>query len=605
MVGLPSLGRICTEELQLDGVAQKKLLADTKAFRTAWVWDNRGSEKAMSSKEMAVYYLTEGNKAKGIKPGRLLWQTFRTNIETPQRMLPRDDEIVLRGVERVFEKWERYARDKRRTHGRTTADGGQATSKDEDEDDDDDDELPEVRDLVDALRCNAGERGTKERENQFTQDSPCTSGNQPQDKPSAQADHILDCTRDSLFNNVPLPPDDPKDEEYYEPSSRLSDKPRRLPATRKEIERRNHLPASQRSRESTLIPTEEAINLINKRKRNHAAKKTGSLGTADGSTMAFGDEELRYATDTTTDTTSVHKQTPASRRKERDVAESLFVAPQPTPPTSVARREHTTMRQQASKRQKLGMSPQALNSSTDGHVSGENCWPNIERRVTHGSVMLDDTVPSLSHEREVPDSPLFVSQNPLDSMPVAEGGKRSQTPESPRASRRSVMDEDDRKPWVVGTRETSLRSQAPSREDSIDLGSVHPDDELTALRQSAGTQADDRQRGQMSGQLFAPGNTRLPPRLWILTTRTPPFLWTLWDGASLETVTLDLTKAKLKSHLELDRLTRIKIRFSDRKQEWMMVLSSWDELQYQDIKATVAAKIRIRDVYFSPDYRDC
>ena len=219
-------------------------------------------------------------------------------------MLTLKSSRVLRGVERVFEKLERYARDKRKKHGRTTSVGGQTIDEDEDEDvscskgdgcqsllrvPGQDDHIP---DLVEALENDARASGRGERVDQIGQHPRPTTGTQAENKPSAHRHQESDAISDPIFGDVPIPADNPKDKEY-EPSWRLSDEPTRLPATRKEIERRNQLPPSQRSRESTLIPMEEALNCFSKRKRNQCTKPDKSPGTAGKSETGREDAEVR------------------------------------------------------------------------------------------------------------------------------------------------------------------------------------------------------------------------------------------------------------------------------------------------------------------------
>lgn len=210
----------------------------------------------------------------------------------------------------MFEKLEYNARDRRRrTHGHAASAGGQITA----DDDDDDvgysmrdpiylifaaltnrmqgDEFPYILDLRHVWKTTASANGGGEQADLVAQHSTPITDSQAQDTSSAQDNHGLNTIDDPTYADIPIPREDSQDKEY-EPSARLSDEPRRLPTTRKEIERRQHLPLSQRSSELTLIPMEEAVLGVNKRKRNQGPTTKKSPGTAGMSAIRGGNFEV-------------------------------------------------------------------------------------------------------------------------------------------------------------------------------------------------------------------------------------------------------------------------------------------------------------------------
>ncbi|KAL8863479.1 MAG: hypothetical protein Q9178_000160 [Gyalolechia marmorata] len=583
MVKLPSLREICAEELRLDDPTQKRLRADTKTFRAAWIEDNGGPDNVTSNRELALRFLTDGNAAVGVKPGSLLWQTSGLDPNHLQNILPRDDEIVLRGVERVFEKLECYARDKRKTHGRTTSVGGQTIGEDEDVSSSKDtgcqsllrvpgqDDLTNIPDLVEALENNARATGRGERVDQIGQ-HPRPTGTQVEDKPSAHRHRESDAIWDPIFGDVPIPADNPKDKEY-EPSWRLSDEPTRLPATPKEIERRNQLPPSQRSRESTLIPMEEALNCINKRKRNQCRKSNKSPGTAGKSKLGLEDAE-----NVIKDTTLTDAQTLAFPRPKRDVAGRLFATTEPTLSIS---QFSPTMDQSAAKRQKLQKPPESPSPTNLSQATGGRPWPIGPRRPTSDNCAMDVTAPSLRSEREIPDSPSSVVEDEVDNRSIDKRDDRSRTYVSPTSPNEGKLDEEDSQElYDSTTRESSVQVENLSRrEESVELGSYSAENRVDGPGQPAG------------------GFTDLPPNIWILT---PNLSWMCWNKASMDTVTLHAMSEEVKSHMKVESLPGLTMRISDRKENWIIVLRPDEELRHEDIKAMVKANPRIRDVYYSP-----
>ncbi|KAL8681516.1 MAG: hypothetical protein Q9186_002402 [Xanthomendoza sp. 1 TL-2023] len=565
-MGLPSLTKICGQELLLDDVAQKKLRADAKDFRAACVAEHEGSGKVMSSKEMAMRYLTDGNEAIGIKPGASLWQTSRQNTDSPQLILPRDDEIVLRGVERVFEKMEQYARDKRKTHGRTTIDGGQTTGNDEEDDD-----FPDLPDLADVLSAT---KGRKKSVDQVPPHLICTASLREEAQPSSQTDQAPEPAWDA---DIPFPCDNRKDKEY-EPSSRLTDEPTRLPTTRKEIERRKHLPPSQRSRESTLIPIEEAINHFAKRGRSQGVnpqkiRSRGRKFVTDGE-----DEE-----DAPTDTDSTGIQGPNShwwRGKMENARSSV------QKPASLVEGVHVAAFKQVTKKPRLRMSTRELMPSRPLSSNGPRA-------------LTDVTAAYVPFTNEIPDSPQVAEQDLVDGMPVVEEDDRSQTLVAlPTSDRARVDDDGIPQSCTRGTRESSLSGEVTSQaEDSIELGSVVGRYQAHASQHSAADEAHDEPSEDMSWREPQPDP---PPNVWILTTKTPTLSWMWWNEASLDAMSLGIMTEVVKRHMQLDQLRQMKIIFADRSQEWLIVLRSDDEWRYQDIKAMLMAKTDVRDIWFSP-----
>ncbi|KAL8807389.1 MAG: hypothetical protein Q9182_000728 [Xanthomendoza sp. 2 TL-2023] len=555
-MGLPSLFNICVQELRLDDVAQKKLRADAKEFRAACVAENEGSGRVMSSKEMAMRYLTDGNPAIGIMPGALLWHTSRQNTDGPQLILPRDDEIVLRGVERVFEKMERYARDKRKTHGRSTTDGGQTTGNDEE-----DDEFPERADLADILSAAMRRKKTVD---QVPQHSASTASIREQASPSS---HTEQAPEPAWDDDIPFPPDNRKDKEY-EPSGILTDEPMRLPTTRKEIERRKHLPPSQRSRESTLIPVAEAVSRFNKRGRSKTPKVRGK---GKNSSMEGVDEE-----DAPTDPDSTGIQDPNSHCW-RGKAETARSGVQSSP---FVEGVHATVFKRFAKKPRVCVSNKDL--------------PPSRPSLSNGTGALTDiTAAYVPFSKEIPDSPQVADQDLVNDMPIVEDDDRSQTFVAlPRCDRARLDDEGDPQSC---TRGGSLSGEVTSQaEESVELGSVLSGYQARASQHSAADEASDKQTSWRE----APPDPA--PNIWILTTETPTLSWMWWNEASIDAMSLKVMTEVVKRHMQLDHLAQMKIIFGDRSQEWLIVLRSDDEWRYQDIKAMLMAKTDVRDIWFSP-----
>lgn len=95
MIKLPSLKDMCIEELRLDDAATKRLCADAKKFRAAWLADLGDSKGRIGNKELATRYFTDGYEVVGIKPGSLLWQSSGpdTCADAPRNILPRNEEM--------------------------------------------------------------------------------------------------------------------------------------------------------------------------------------------------------------------------------------------------------------------------------------------------------------------------------------------------------------------------------------------------------------------------------------------------------------------------------------------------------------------------------
>ncbi|KAL8772007.1 MAG: hypothetical protein Q9209_002672 [Squamulea sp. 1 TL-2023] len=452
MVKLPSLKEICAEELRLDDTAQKRLRADAKAFRIAWIADHEGQDMVVSNRELATR--------------------------------------IFHGVERVFEKLERYARDKRRTHGRTTSVSGQITGNEEDVScspgnhcllslsySELDDDLPEISDLTEALRNHASTNGQGERIGQAAQQTTHKTCHQALDKTTTSGDQESNAIWDPLFGDVSLPADNLKDEEY-EPSRRLSDEPRRQPATRKEIERRNQLPPSQRSRESTLIPMEEALQGLNKRKRSQGPKSAKSRCTAGGLS-----DRSEYEEELPPKIRPMDAEISAFRRREQDIARP-FSTPRNT--SSVA--DNLNLDRSAAKRQRFQNLPEAPNLITNSHDIRARLWPTSSGRLSSGNPLRNVTAPSLPVEREIPDSPLFIGEGELNGTPTRGRDNESRTHvalSSP--DRRNITEVDSHADlYDVSTRETSIRrEESLPREESIDLGPFSQGDEADTSRHAA------------------------------------------------------------------------------------------------------------------------
>ncbi|KAL8659668.1 MAG: hypothetical protein Q9226_000293 [Calogaya cf. arnoldii] len=564
MVKLPSLKDICIEELRLDDAATKRLRADAKKFRAAWLADHGGSNRIIGNKELATRYFTDGYEVAGVRPGSLLWQPSGSDTDAPRNILPKNEEILLRGVERVFNKLEYYARDKRRkTYCHSTSSAGVIAGND-----DDDDDLPDILDLLDTPKKTASASGREERANQVAQHSTPTRVDEAEDTSSAHRDLIPETIWDPIYDDIPKAPEDVKDKEY-EPSIRLSDEPWRLPNTRKETERRQHLPLSQRSRESTMIPMEEALHYTNKRKRNQGPRYEKSPSTADGSATGGGKSE-----DVLVDAPSMPVQSPAPCRQNGDVTRRLFGTSNRTPSSA---QDDTAMHQSATKRPRHRDSSRPSNSATEGRVLGIRPWLN----GTGGNHRTHVMAPPLQSEMEVPDSPLFVGEDNLDDTPRGQEDGRSRTfvaPASPHDL--DVAETDFNDLYDVSTRVASiLGKNSPVREESVDLGSGFSGHEAEARRESA--------VDAMS----------LPPNIWILA---PNRSWEFWDKSSLNDVTLCTISEEVKSRMGLEHVGSLTMRISDRKEKWTIALRLDQELRHQDIKAMVKADARLRDVYYSP-----
>ncbi|KAL8997020.1 MAG: hypothetical protein Q9169_003610 [Polycauliona sp. 2 TL-2023] len=554
----------------------------------------------ISNKELATLYFTDGYEVAGVKPGSLLWQPSRAETDAPQNILPRNEEMqfrLLRGVERVFEKLERYARDKRTTHSRTTSTEGHNTVMEDDvgcpwaisrgatstgrpvcclllliaEQDDD---LPDILELLDPWKNTVSPRGQREKAQQAPQHCTPAAGNHQEDSLSGYKDQNSDAMWDPLLAGIPLPTDNQKDEEY-EPSIRLTDEPRRLPTTRKEIERRKQLPLSQRSCESTLVPMEEAFDCVNKRKRKPCPKSGKSCRTSkilvaeDGHSEEQGLVELA---------TSMGLQTPSSRKRQSNGIRPFLSTPDHTPSGA---EDDVTMGLTAAKRQRLQESPHAFESGMGKHVLDARPRPTRMRSPTRENCPMPIRALSFQSGIEVPDSPSCVHEDDLDGTLTNHGDNTSQieiSPTSPHSH--NATEQDDGELYDVSTRETSIqREDSAAREESIELGSGSAKNETDAERDSASDA------------------TSLPPNIWILA---PNRSWVCWDKTLLDSVTISQMSDEVKSQMGLEHVADLTMRFSDRKESWTIVLRSGQELRHQDIKAMVVGNPRIRDVYYFP-----
>lgn len=442
---------------------------------------------------------------------------------------------------------------------------------------------------MDALKNTASASGLGERADQVAQDSTPTTDNQAQDTSSAQRAHNSDTIWDPFYADNPVAREDSQDKEY-EPSGRLSDEPRRLPATRKEIERRQHLPLSQRSRESTLVPMEEAVDCINKRKRNQGPKSEKSPGTAGKSATGGGDSEVTICAyppqdlmmnfeeqEVLEDATSMPAQTPALRREKRDMNRPLFGTLNRTPSSA---EDDAIIHQSAAKRPRHGGSPQVLNLKTEGRAICAGSRPTSTGGYTNDDLRTGAMAPSLQSGMEVPDSPLFVGEDDLAGTPTGQGDDRSRTYVAPTSPHNhDVGEKDNSELYDVSTRAASILGEnSPVLEESVDLGS--------------GFSGHEDVRRDSAGDAIS-----LPPNIWI---RAPNRSWVFWDKSSLDAVTLRRMSEEVKSQMGLEHLADLTMKISDRKEKWTIVLGLGEELRHQDIKAMVKADARIRDVYYSP-----
>lgn len=216
---------------------------------------------------------------------------------------------------------------------------------------------------------------------------------------------------------------------------------------------------------------------------------------------------------------------------------------------------------------------------------------SLGKSTLRGKRVLTDVTASYSpHQAEIPDSPQSTGRDRIKSMPAGEGDDRSLTFIARRGSELAEDDEGSR--W----RDTSSQAQ-----DSVELDSITGEDQAHALRQSPSDEVMDRLPGDISWQDPHPS---LPPNIWILTTKSPTLIWSLWNKTSLDAVTLSAMTGEVQRNMGLNQLTHMKIKFSDRQQEWRIVLHRDDESRYQDIKVMLMKKTRIRDVWYSPAYPD-
>ncbi|CAO1600006.1 hypothetical protein XANCAGTX0491_003712 [Xanthoria calcicola] len=536
MVKLPSLKDICMKELRLDEAATKQLRADAKTFRAAWLADFGKSKGIIGNKELATRYFTDGYEVVGIKPGSLLWQPSGpdTCADAPRNILPRNEEILLRGVEKVFEKLEYNARDRRRrTHGHAASAGGQITA---DDDDDDGDEFPYILDLRHVWKTTASANGGGEQADLVAQHSTPITDSQAQDTSSAQDNHGLNTIDDPTYADIPIPREDSQDKEY-EPSARLSDEPRRLPTTRKEIERRQHLPLSQRSSQSTLIPMEEAVLGVNKRKRNQGPTTKKSPGTAGMSAIRGGNfEEILE------DASYMPVYTPPEdRRQKRDMTRPLLAIPNCTP---CGAEDDAILHQSAAKRPRLGVWPEVLQSKTEGRAIGTESRPTSSGGPTKDDPETGAMAPFLQLGMEVPDSPSFGGEDDLDGIRTGQGDDRSRTYIAPTSPHHHGIGEgDDAGLYDVSTREASILGEdSPVREESVDLGPGF-----------SGHEAYPRRN-------FTGDAMQLPPNIWILA---PSRSWVFWDKSSLKDVTLSVMCEEVKSQMGLKYLANLRMKISN------------------------------------------
>lgn len=508
----------------------------------------------------------------------------------------------------MFAKLEFYDRHRRRrTHGHATSAGVQITA-----DGDDvvcstsgpkyiifvalanhmqDDGYPYVLDLRDPSKNVSSANGGGGQADQVAQQSTPITDGQAQDTSPAQRNHDSNTIEDQPYADIPKAREAFQDEEY-EPSARLSDEPRRLPTTRKEIERRQNLPLSQRSRESTLIPMEEAVLCVNKRKRNQGPTTKKSPGTAGKSAIGDGSFEVTvYAYPPQNPMMNFEKQEvvedasympvhtpPEDRRQKRDMTRPLLATPNCT---SCSAEDDAILHQSAAKRPRLGVWPEVLQSKTQGRAIDAESRPISSWGPTKNDPDTDAIGPFLRSGMEVPDSPLFGGEDDLDGTPTAQGDDRSRTYIAPISPHDHDTGEgDDAGLYDVSTREASILGEdSPVREESVDLGPGFSGHEAYPRRNSTGDAM------------------QLPPNIWILA---PSRSWVFWDKSSLEDVTLSVMCEEVKSQMGLKCLANLTMKISNRKENWMIDLDLGQGLRHQDIKAMVQADTRIRDVYYSP-----
>ena len=269
---------------------------------------------------------------------------------------------------------------------------------------------------------------------------------------------------------------------------------------------------------------------------------------------------------------------PEDRRRKRTLARPLLATPNCTP---CGAEDDAILHQSAAKRPRLGVWSEVLQSKTEGRTIGAECRPSSSGRPTKDDPGTGAMAPFLQSGMEVPDSPWFGGEDDHDGVPAGQGDDRSRTyiaPTSPHDH--DVGEGDDAGLYDVSTREASILGEnSPVREESVDLGPGFSAHEAYPQRESISD------------------STQLPPNIWILA---PSRSWVFWDKSSLDDVTLGVMCEEVKGQMGLKYLASLRMKVSNRKDNWVIDLDLGQELRHEDIKAMVQADTRIRDVYYSP-----
>ncbi|KAL8953990.1 MAG: hypothetical protein Q9222_000200 [Ikaeria aurantiellina] len=557
MVELPSLEDICTKELRLDAARQKKLLKDAKNFRTNQLEITASLGNPLSTREIAKRYLDNGFAAKSIAPGRFHWPNTGSSTDNACYVLPGDYHIVLSGVERIFAKLDQNAakNEKRKSFGSKSPQLGQENVDTEDV----------MRELQKGRAKDDIRRGTH-----ISVEQPIdTTADQRQVQAFTPAHQAIDDEMAVQACGTKFMPEDPKDKTYAYPG-RVSDQPTRVPETRNERKRRHNQPLDRRIREATLLPIEEANKRfgIGKLSRRRKAPKSSSVAMA-------------------TNARKVSAQVLSGLQQPSPEIESSSAGFQDLSSSSVREPLHGDM--PAPKRPRIdrfemvrrvsGPDQEALLEENDGEV--------ILEEANRGNSPIATHVPFQRLERHSFGSAESLDQSRMDVEPLGEGDDRSITLFVAPGSRRSTAEPEEAgtPPPSVSSGDDGTWNDVTSQQNQVPASSaitnIH---EMDVVRQSVEDQAAQRP------------NLSLPPNIWVLTVEGSFSSWHQWTRIPLELLTIEDLARGVKKQTQKDHIDLMRIKLSDRKQEWIAKLRPDDELNFQDVKEMVCSKTTIRDI---------
>ncbi|KAL8708252.1 MAG: hypothetical protein Q9220_006829 [cf. Caloplaca sp. 1 TL-2023] len=573
MVKLPPLKEICTKELRLDAPGQKKLLQDAKRFRTNQLEISTASRNSLSSREVAKRYLDNGFAAKSIAPGRFLWPNSG----------------VLPGVERIFAKLNQNAakKDKRNNVASKSPRVGQEDV------DTEDDELPSPDDIISEFQRERAINTTR-REAYINAELPSnTTSDQRQMQQSAPASQALDDEVAVLTCGTKFRPEDPKDKTYLHPG-RISDEPMRVPETRNGRKRRHDQPYDRRSRESTLVspdPASRKVGIERPSRRRKAAKPPSVLGSTR-------DEDREpITTDVRGESTHVsgaHQEPSPEIERSSDSFRYL---------SSSTERASASGDMPAPKRRKSDHLKMALSfpRSDQEALLEEADTEHVLEEATRGNSPFVPHVPLRRLETRSLESAKSPDQRHLQAEFLDDGDDRSTTLFIAPGSRRSTAEsEEPEGSPLVYSEDDRMWNHAAAEQDQVPASHAATEmHEMDVARQSVEDQAIQRPLARI-GQRNP--SQSLPPSIWILAVEASISSWHQWTRIPLEVLTIaDLARGAQKQ-TQRDHIAVLKIKFSDRKQEWVVNLRPDDDLNFQDVKEMVSLKTKIRDIECSiPD----